>query len=80
MDEPRRIEQRDVEEPLKSYRTILQQEILQAEQEIRRPGLGLFVSGLLAGFGVGMSLFLMALWPQCGHCPPMCSRKQSPCC
>lgn len=60
MDEPRRIEQRDVEEPLKSYRTILQQEILQAEQEIRRPGLGLFVSGLLAGFGVGMSLFLMA--------------------
>lgn len=48
------------EEPLKSYRTILEQEVLQAQREIRRPGAGLFVSGLLAGLGVGMSLFLMA--------------------
>lgn len=60
------------EAPLKSYRTILQQEIRQAEEELERPAKGLFVSGLLAGLGVGVSLFLMAVlltlaggaWPE----------------
>lgn len=33
------------EEPLKSYRTILEQEIQQAEEELERPAKGLLVSG-----------------------------------
>lgn len=49
------------EEPLKSYQTILEQEVRQAEEELRRPTIGLLASGLLAGFGVGISLFLMAV-------------------
>jgi formate-nitrite transporter family protein len=49
------------EAPLKSYRTILEQEVEQAEEELNRPAHGLLVSGVLAGLGVGVSLLLMAV-------------------
>jgi formate-nitrite transporter family protein len=47
--------------PLKPHRSILEAEILQAEEELKRPVRGLLVSGLLAGIGIGTSLFLMAV-------------------
>lgn len=47
--------------PLKSYQTILEQEIVQADEELGRPAKGLLVSGLLAGIGVGVSGFLVAV-------------------
>lgn len=46
---------------LKSYRTILEQEIHFAEEELRRPTVGLLASGLIAGIGVGTSVLLMAI-------------------
>jgi len=46
---------RSPEEPLKSYRVILKQEIHQAEAELERPARGLFISGLMAGFSIGFS-------------------------
>lgn len=49
------------EKPLKSYQTILDQEIVQAQEELQRPGSGLFISGLIAGLGVGISVLLMAI-------------------
>lgn len=49
------------EEPLKPYRTILSQEIRQAVEELRRPLQGLFMSGLTAGFSLGIGPFLAAL-------------------
>jgi formate-nitrite transporter family protein len=47
--------------PLKPYRTILTQEVEQATEELDRPVTGLAVSGCLAGFGVSVSLLLMAV-------------------
>lgn len=46
--------------PFKPYRTILEQEVAQAEEELERPAPGLFLSGLVAGFGVSISALLAA--------------------
>lgn len=48
------------QEPLKSGQIIIGQEMRQAVEELHRPSRGLFASGLIAGLGVGVSLFLMA--------------------
>lgn len=48
-------------EPLKSYDTIIAQQIAQAEEEIRRPARELVVSGFAAGIEIGFGPFLMAL-------------------
>lgn len=45
---------------MKPLRTILQQEITLAAEEIRRPISGLAVSGLIAGFALGTSLLAIA--------------------
>lgn len=50
-----------MEAPLKPLRTILGQEIRQAEEELQRPLKGIFVSGVLAGVGVGASTFAAAV-------------------
>jgi len=47
--------------PLKSYATVLRHEISLAEEELERPARGLLVSGLLGGFGVGISLLLIGV-------------------
>lgn len=47
--------------PFKPYETILEQEVEQAERELRRPAAGLFLSGLLAGFGIGIGVVLAAI-------------------
>lgn len=59
--ESRGSETRAAEAPLKPLRTILEQEIRQAEEELQRPLKGIFVSGLLAGIGVGASTFAAAV-------------------
>ena len=51
----------DSAEPRKPARRILEQEITEGLGEIRRPPIGLFISGLSAGLDVGFSLFLMAV-------------------
>jgi hypothetical protein len=53
----------DVEElaPKKASRQILQHEIDEELDALRRPAVGLFVSGLSAGLDIGFSLFLMAV-------------------
>jgi formate-nitrite transporter family protein len=43
-------------EPFKSHRLIFDQEATQAVQELQRPVRGLFLSGLIAGFGVGLGV------------------------
>lgn len=45
---------------LKSYDHILEQEVLLADAEMGRPTHAIAASGLLAGLGVGVSLFLVA--------------------
>ncbi len=47
--------------PLKSHGKIFDQEVQQAERELERPARGLIVSGLLAGFGLGASVLLLAV-------------------
>lgn len=47
--------------PLKPYETILEQEIVQAVHELKRPLHGLIMTGLLAGFGIGVSVLLKAV-------------------
>jgi formate-nitrite transporter family protein len=47
-------------QPFKSLETIFDQEMQQAEHELARPAGGLFLSGILAGIGVGFSMFLIA--------------------
>jgi formate-nitrite transporter family protein len=53
------IDDRDV--PLKAGSTILEQESADALRELARPALGLFLSGLIAGFSVGTSVLVMAV-------------------
>ncbi len=50
----------ELQGPLKSYRTILQEETQLAVEELERPTLGLLASGLVAGLGIGTSLLAMA--------------------
>lgn len=50
------------ERPLKSYETILAQQIEQAEEELDRPTVGLLLSGFAAGLEIGIGPFLMALF------------------
>lgn len=47
--------------PLRPYRSILEAEIQQAVVELRRPTVGLVMSGLIAGFGIGTSVFAMGI-------------------
>lgn len=47
-------------QPLKSYRTILKQEIIAGLIELERPVSGLFLSSLSAGLDIGFSVLLMA--------------------
>jgi formate-nitrite transporter family protein len=46
--------------PLKSHQAIFEQEVQLAVLELRRPASGLIMSGLLAGFSLGVSVFLIA--------------------
>lgn len=46
--------------PFTSYETMLEQEVAHAEHELARPALGLFLSGLVAGFGVSVGVLLIA--------------------
>lgn len=52
---------RPQEVPLKSYETILAQQIEQAEKEMERPARSLLLSGFAAGIEIGFGPFLMAL-------------------
>jgi formate-nitrite transporter family protein len=47
--------------PMKSHQTIIDQEIEQAVEELQRPAAGLLISGLLAGLGIGVSVFLIVV-------------------
>jgi formate/nitrite transporter FocA (FNT family) len=49
------------EEPQKSYHTILEQHVRQAQEEIERPAGALLLSGLSAGLDLGFGPFLMAV-------------------
>lgn len=49
------------EEALKSSRTILDEELREAEMELKRPAQCLFVSGLTGGLAIGVSLLLMGV-------------------
>lgn len=49
-------------EALKSYDRILEQEIRLADAEMERPATAIAVSGLLAGLGIGISVFLVAVF------------------
>jgi formate/nitrite transporter FocA (FNT family) len=49
------------EEAQKNYHTILEQQTARAEEELRRPALALFLSGLTAGLDVGFGPFAMAV-------------------
>ena len=50
-----------LEEAQKNYHTILEQQTARAEEELRRPVLALFLSGLTAGLDVGFGPFAMAV-------------------
>ena len=51
----------DLQQPFKAYRVIFEQETRQAVEELKRPAHGLFISGLLAGFGMGVSVLFLAV-------------------
>jgi formate/nitrite transporter FocA (FNT family) len=53
---------RPLDEPQKNYHTVLQQQIVQAEEELRRPAPALLLSGLTAGLDVGFGPFAMAVF------------------
>ncbi|MFT5032139.1 MAG: formate/nitrite transporter FocA (FNT family) [Bacteroidia bacterium] len=50
-----------LEEAQKNYHTILEQQTARAEEELKRPALALFLSGLTAGLDVGFGPFAMAV-------------------
>ncbi|HEY4320869.1 MAG TPA: formate/nitrite transporter family protein [Gemmatimonadales bacterium] len=52
---------RPLDEPQKNYHTVLQQQIVQAEEELRRPAPALLLSGLTAGLDIGFGPFAMAV-------------------
>jgi formate-nitrite transporter family protein len=49
------------EAPKKSYREILDQLVKEELSQLKRPSIGVFISGLSAGLDVGFSLLLMAV-------------------
>jgi formate/nitrite transporter FocA (FNT family) len=49
------------QEPQKSYHTILEQHVRQAQEELERPALALLLSALSAGLDLGFGPFLMAV-------------------
>lgn len=49
-------------EPLKSYERILREEIHLADAEMARPAKAIAFSGLLAGIGIGVSVFLIGVF------------------
>ena len=49
------------QEPQKSYHTILEQHVRQAQEELERPAVALLLSGLSAGLDLGFGPFLMAV-------------------
>src|SRR5579871_6481437 len=49
------------EKPQKSYHTILEQHVLQAQEELERPSGALLLSGISAGLDLGFGPFLMAV-------------------
>lgn len=64
-----------LEESQKSYHTALEQEILEAEEELERPASALLLSGLTAGLDLGfgpfaMAVGIMALAAQRARSPP----------
>jgi formate/nitrite transporter FocA (FNT family) len=50
-----------LDEAQKSYHTVLEQQITQAEVELKRPALALLLSGLTAGLDLGFGPFAMAV-------------------
>jgi formate-nitrite transporter family protein len=50
-----------LEQPQKSYHTILEQHVRQANEELERPAIALLISGLSAGLDLGFGPFLMAV-------------------
>jgi len=50
------------ERPQKSYHTILEQHVRQAQEELERPAGALLLSGLSAGLDLGFGPFLMAVF------------------
>src|SRR5690606_2480098 len=62
-EEGHREGQRDhpLEESQKSYHTILEQQTSRAEEELKRPAVPLFLSGLTAGLDIGFGPFAMAV-------------------
>jgi formate/nitrite transporter FocA (FNT family) len=62
-DEEHRTLRRDhpLEESRKSYHTILEQQIEEAEEELDRPSMALLLSGLAAGLDLGFGPFAMAV-------------------
>jgi formate/nitrite transporter FocA (FNT family) len=57
------------EQPQKSYHTILEQHVRQAQEELDRPAGALLLSGLSAGLDLGFGPFLMAVMAT------LCSRE-----
>ena len=51
------------QEAQKSYHTILEQHVRQAQEELERPAVALLLSGLSAGLDLGFGPFLMAVMP-----------------
>lgn len=62
-EEAHREEKKDepLEEPQKSYHTILEQEVASAEEELQRPALALLLSGLTAGLDLGFGPLTMVV-------------------
>lgn len=54
-------EDKPLEEPQKSYDTILEQEVTSAEEEMERPALALLLSGLTAGLDLGFGPLTMVV-------------------
>lgn len=54
-------EDKPLEEPQKSYDTILEQEVTSAEEEMDRPALALLLSGLTAGLDLGFGPLTMVV-------------------
>lgn len=60
-DHERLAHDQPLEKPQKSYHTILEQHVTQAQEELERPAGGLLLSSLSAGLDLGFGPFLMAV-------------------